>query len=88
MKKRVLGILLSTVMIVGLLACNGGAHEEVEVVPEEPETETENVVSTTDGADDFRIGIVTGSYSQSEDDRRGAQDFLEKYGEDKVTVAI
>nr|MCR4687006.1 DUF3798 domain-containing protein [Lachnospiraceae bacterium] len=37
---------------------------------------------------DFRIGIVTGSFSQSEDDRRGAQDFLEKYGEDKVTLAI
>lgn len=40
------------------------------------------------GADDFRIGIVTGSLSQSEDDRRGAEAFQEKYGADKVTLAI
>ncbi len=38
--------------------------------------------------DDFHIGIVTGSYSQSEDDRRGAEAFQKKYGEDKVTLAI
>ena len=39
-------------------------------------------------ADDFRIGIVTGSFSQSEEDRRGAEAFQEKYGKDKVTLAI
>ena len=39
-------------------------------------------------ADDFHIGIVTGSVSQSEDDRRGAEAFQAKYGEDKVTLAI
>ena len=38
--------------------------------------------------DDFHIGIVTGSVSQSEDDRRGAEAFQAKYGEDKVTLAI
>ncbi len=37
---------------------------------------------------DFRIGIVTGSYSQSEDDRRGAEAFQEKYGAENVTLAI
>ena len=36
----------------------------------------------------FRIGIVTGSYAQSEDDRRGAQAFRDKYGSDAVTLAI
>ena len=36
----------------------------------------------------FRIGIVTGSYSQSEDDRRGAEAFQKKYGKDMVTLAI
>ena len=38
--------------------------------------------------EDFHIGIVTGSVSQSEDDRRGAEAFQAKYGEDKVTLAI
>lgn len=34
------------------------------------------------------IGIVTGSVSQSEDDRRGAEAFQALYGKDKVTLAI
>ena len=37
---------------------------------------------------DFHIGIVTGSVSQSEDDRRGAEAFQAKYGEDMVKLAI
>lgn len=36
----------------------------------------------------FHIGIVTGAYSQSEDDRRGAEAFQDKYGEDMVTLVI
>lgn len=38
--------------------------------------------------EDFHIGIVTGSVSQSEDDRRGAEAFQATYGEDKVFLAI
>ena len=38
--------------------------------------------------DNFHIGIVTGSVSQSEDDRRGAEAFQQKYGEENVTLAI
>ncbi len=37
---------------------------------------------------EFRIGIVTGSVSQSEDDRRGAEAFQKMYGEDMVKLAI
>ncbi len=36
----------------------------------------------------YHIGIVTGSVSQSEDDRRGAEVFQKKYGEDIVKLAI
>ena len=38
--------------------------------------------------DEFHIGIVTGSVSQSEDDRRGAEAFQAMYGEDMVKLAI
>ncbi len=38
--------------------------------------------------DEFHIGIITGSVSQSEDDRRGAEAFQAKYGEDMVKLAI
>lgn len=37
---------------------------------------------------DYKIGIVTGSVSQSEDDRRGAEEFQKMYGEDMVKLAI
>ena len=45
-------------------------------------------VVLTVSAEDFHIGIVTGSVSQSEDDRRGAEAFQAKYGEDRVKLAI
>ena len=38
--------------------------------------------------EEFHIGIVTGSVSQSEDDRRGAEAFQAMYGEEVVTLAI
>ena len=38
--------------------------------------------------DEFHIGIITGSVSQSEDDRRGAEAFQAMYGEDMVKLAI
>ena len=41
-----------------------------------------------DDADDIHIGIITGSVSQSEDDRRGAEAFQAKYGEEMVKLAI
>lgn len=39
------------------------------------------------GAEAYRIGIVTESAEQSSDDRLGAEAFLAKYGEDRVTLA-
>ena len=38
-------------------------------------------------ADGYKIGIVTGTVSQSEDDRRGAEAFQAQYGEDRVILA-
>lgn len=43
---------------------------------------------TDDDTVPYKIGIVTGSVSQSEDDRRGAEAFQKEYGEDMVQLAI
>lgn len=43
---------------------------------------------TDDNTVTYKIGIVTGSVSQSEDDRRGAEAFQKEYGEDMVQLAI
>ncbi len=43
--------------------------------------------AATDAGSNYHIGIVTGSVSQSEDDRRGAEAFQQMYGEDRVILA-
>ena len=52
-------------------------------------TVTAGLMATASAEDEtFHIGIVTGSVSQSEDDRRGAEAFQAMYGEDMVKLAI
>ena len=80
--KKFLSLLLALAMALTLVACGGGSN-------------TPNTDANTDGSGDstdtpatYKIGIVTGSVSQSEDDRRGAEAFQAEYGEDMVTLAI
>ena len=98
MKKRSC-IIVAAILAFTMTACGGSADTKVAPdTPEEiqaPETNPESAPAaddassdTADDAEDFRIGIVTGSFSQSEDDRRGAEAFQKKYGADKVTLAI
>ena len=47
-----------------------------------------SVASAETATAEYHIGIVTGSVSQSEDDRRGAEAFQAMYGEDMVKLAI
>ena len=49
---------------------------------------TSAATTSSAATENFHIGIVTGSVSQSEDDRRGAEAFQAKYGEDMVKLAI
>ncbi|MDD6037552.1 MAG: DUF3798 domain-containing protein [bacterium] len=98
MMKRIMSVLLVLVMAFGLVACgssNDGAAtiEQVEQKPEEPAASDnaaaeEETAEVEEPADNYHIGIVTGSVSQSEDDRRGAEAFQALYGEDRVTLAI
>ncbi len=93
MKKKIISLLLGTVMAAYLVAC-GEAAATIETV-EEPAAEeaqeeaapAEDAGETTEAAGDYHIGIVTGSVSQSEDDRRGAEAFQEMYGADRVILA-
>ncbi|MDR2649822.1 MAG: DUF3798 domain-containing protein [Clostridiales bacterium] len=86
--------LLLTVSMLFMVAC-GGAPSATST----PEQSSDSGQSSDGGqpseapadaeADKgIKIGIVTGSVSQSEDDRRGAEAFQAKYGEDMVTLAI
>ncbi|MBR5116613.1 MAG: DUF3798 domain-containing protein, partial [Lachnospiraceae bacterium] len=101
MKKKWISVLLASVMALTVMACGseagtGGAPKADDAASKAVTEETPAETAEEPGAEtaeetskeDFRIGIVTGSYSQSEDDRRGAEAFQEKYGADNVTLAI
>ncbi|MBR2808596.1 MAG: DUF3798 domain-containing protein [Oscillospiraceae bacterium] len=91
MKKKLMSILLSGIMVLALAACGGNSGaatiENTEVKEEATET-TEAEAPAEEAGEEFHIGIVTGSVSQSEDDRRGAEAFQAKYGEENVILAV
>lgn len=91
--------IVAMMLILSITACGGtgvtdatpDTQKKVHSSGDKPEAEStadETPAGDADDAEDFRIGIVTGSFSQSEDDRRGAEAFQQKYGADKVTLAI
>ena len=89
--KKLTGIIVVIVLACLMVSCAG--KDETAVIQEEQSTEikedsNEKKEDVKEDTNDFRIGIVTGSFSQSEDDRRGAEAFQEKYGSDMVTLAI
>ncbi len=91
MKKKWMSAFLAFAAAVSLIACGGTSSAPVEqnAGAGAAETAPANAPEAAEGnAAAFRIGIVTGSFSQSEDDRRGAEAFRAKYGEDAVTLAI
>ena len=82
MKKKLMSIFLGAVMAVTLAACGGSTGATIENTESKEETaEAEAPAETAEAeaaGEDFHIGIVTGSVSQSEDDRRGAEAFQAK----------
>ncbi len=101
MKKKIMSVVLTSFLALTAASCGsesdigtGAANNEppenvgesYSDIGSESSTESENVGDAE--SENFHIGIVTGSYSQSEDDRRGAEAFRDKYGDDLVTLVI
>ncbi len=93
--RKIFSVMASVLMLsTALTACGSTSTPTIETVANTTEAATEAAKEETEAADDasdagsdYHIGIVTGSVSQSEDDRRGAEAFQEKYGEDRVILA-
>lgn len=81
--KKILTLLLAAAMLLSLAACAQPAPTD----PSDPTDPADTSVPSEPSAD-YHIGIVTGSVSQSEDDRRGAEEFQALYGEDVVKLAV
>ena len=97
--KKIVALLLALVMVLSLAACAGKTTQTTPATSTDTSADTssdaaadaqtpaeEETPAASDGA--VHIGIVTGSVSQSEDDRRGAEAFQAEYGEDMVKLAI
>lgn len=87
--KRFISLLLALVMVFALVAC-GEQKDPANTSGDTTVGSDDTTVATDDTTDAKKphIGIVTGSVSQSEDDRRGAEAFQAMYGEDMVKLAI
>ena len=87
--KKLLSIALALAMVFALAACGGQTNAPTNA-PQPNPTTPDNAPSTPapDTESKPHIGIITGSVSQSEDDRRGAEAFQAMYGEDMVKLAI
>ena len=87
--KRFISLLLALVMVFALVAC--GEQKDPANTSGDTTVGSDDTTAATDDTTDAKkphIGIVTGSVSQSEDDRRGAEAFQAMYGEDMVKLAI
>ena len=84
--KKLLSMLLASAMIFTLVACGSKSAATTTTVAENKENVETQAETSKSG--NIHIGIVTGSVSQSEDDRRGAEKFQEMYGADNVKLAI
>ncbi len=103
MKRKIAALIVGLAMTASLAGCAApaGTAQIETVAPQESaeasqaedagaseETASAEASEETAEGGDYHIGIVTGSVSQSEDDRRGAEAFQEMYGEDRVKLAI
>ncbi len=99
--KKLLTLTLAFAMMFSLAACGGSeeapakegdqANNEAPADNQEPaneDAEANNDAEQTDAAAefDFKIGIMTGTVSQNEEEYRAAENVVKKYGEDHVIV--
>ncbi|MBQ1312628.1 MAG: DUF3798 domain-containing protein, partial [Blautia sp.] len=82
MMKKFVSLFLAAAMAFTFTAAPAFAAsvETIELEDDEEEAEEEeSAEEATEASGDYHIGIVTGSVSQSEDDRRGAEAFQATY---------
>lgn len=75
--KKFLSLALAAVMLFSVAACRSTEDSTVD-------NSNDNVVESTDG--DYKIGIITGTVSQGEEEFQAAQNMAAKYGDMIVTA--
>lgn len=89
--KKILAMLLVFVMLFSLTACRGTEEPASSVASSGTSTsdagEEANTEPTTSTNNDWKVGIVTGTVSQGEEEFQAAQNMLEKYGAEHIVTA-
>ena len=95
MKRRVLSLLLAAMMVVSITACRGGdtasSVPESSAPVESSEEDTGDAPSEADAdapvdIEPYKIGIITGTVSQGEEEFRAAENMKATYGDMIVTA--
>ena len=87
--KKFIALLMALCMVFALCAGGESASDNATTAPAADTAKADDTAADdTASTGNVHIGIVTGSVSQSEDDRRGAEAFQAMYGEDMVKLAI
>ena len=83
--KKIISLLLALTMTVSLVACSSASTSTEEAAPAATE-ETATEEAATESTADYKIGIVTGTVSQGEEEYQAAQNMKAKYGDMIVTA--
>ncbi|MCG1011049.1 DUF3798 domain-containing protein [Tepidanaerobacter sp. GT38] len=68
--KKILSLLVVTCLLISVVGCGGGSSQQSDAdVP---------------AGDDWKIGVITGTSSQNEEEFVAGRELVEKYGEDRV----
>ena len=85
--KKIISLLLALTMTVSLVACSSAsAPAEEPAATEEPAAEEATGEEATESTADYKIGIITGTVSQGEEEYQAAQNMKAKYGDMIVTA--
>lgn len=84
MKKRLLSLILAGVMVVSMAACRG-TQAPAEAPAEEPAAEAEAEGEADAEVQNYKIGIITGTATQGDEEITQATKMKEKYGDMIVT---
>lgn len=80
--KKFLSLALAAVMLFSVAGCRSTSTDD-KAETDKTAVETEN---TTEGTDDYKIGIITGTVSQGEEEFQAAQKMVATYGDKIVTT--
>lgn len=86
--KKIISLLLALTMTVSLVACSSASApaEEAPAATEDAATEDAATEEAAESTADYKIGIITGTVSQGEEEYQAAQNMKAKYGDMIVTA--